>query len=276
MRIDSFRKNGGKKEGLGEVSFLGVRVHLKTMSELLELLTAQIEENRKVVIANHNLHSLCLFHRDSKLRDFYAGVEWCHIDGMPLVLLARLFGFRAKRSHRTTYADWMGPLVELASKNKWRIFYLGSAPGIAARGADILCARYPGLQIRTMHGYFSMEPDNDDNRRIIRSIAEYKPHILMIGMGMPRQELWIQQNREVLASNVILPCGAAMDYVAGAVHMPPRWAGRVGLEWAFRLMDEPGRLWRRYLVEPWSLAGIVLQQIIKSRILVGRAPSTKQ
>jgi N-acetylglucosaminyldiphosphoundecaprenol N-acetyl-beta-D-mannosaminyltransferase len=73
----------------------------------------------------------------------------------------------------------------------------------------------------------------------------------MVGMGMPRQEHWIVDNFELLGPVVVLPCGAAIDYVAGEIPTPPRWAGRCGLEWLYRLAAEPGRLWKRYLIEPW-------------------------
>ena len=258
-----------------EVSFLGLRLHLATRKDLLRLVADQIEKRRQVILANHNVHSLYLFLRQPTLREFYSQAEFCHIDGMPLVLLGRLFGFPAKRNHRVTYVDLMHPLMAHAARNRWRVFYLGSAPGVAEQGAVAVRNAYPGLQIRTTHGYFSMEKAGQENQRVLESIREYSPHILMVGMGMPRQELWIYENRQSLLANVILPCGAAMDYVAGAVPMPPRWAGRVGLEWAFRLFNEPRRLWQRYLVEPWFLVRVVLQELLKSRLPVGKAPLSR-
>src|SRR5215831_4086949 len=190
-----------------EISFLRLRVHLTTTEELLDLFAEQITKSRQVVVANHNLHSLYLVLRRPKLRDFYSQAEYCHIDGMPLVLLARLLGFPATRAHRITYVDLFHPMMVCAARRNWRIFYLGSAPGIAQRGAAALRATYPNLEILTMHGYFSTERDSDDNRRVLRCISEYQPHILMVGMGMPRQELWIHQNRACLSANIILPCG---------------------------------------------------------------------
>jgi N-acetylglucosaminyldiphosphoundecaprenol N-acetyl-beta-D-mannosaminyltransferase len=267
--------NSEESPHLREVSFLGLRLHLATRNELLHLVAHQMEKRRQVILANHNLHSLYLFLRQPALRDFYSRAEFCHIDGMPLVLLARLFGFPAKRNHRVTYVDLMHPLMARAAHQSWRIFYLGSARGVAEQGAAVLRAAYPGLQIRTMHGYFSTEKESGENQRVLESIREYSPHILMVGMGMPRQELWIHQNRASLSASVILPCGAAMDYVAGAVPLPPRWAGRIGLEWAFRLFNEPRRLWQRYLVEPWFLVRVILHELLKSKLPIGKAPLSR-
>jgi N-acetylglucosaminyldiphosphoundecaprenol N-acetyl-beta-D-mannosaminyltransferase len=87
--------------------------------------------------------------------------------------------------------------------------------------------------------------------------------VLIVGMGMPRQQHWTLDNAERLAVNVVSTCGAALDYVAGAIPTPPRWAGRAGLEWACRLAAEPRRLASRYLVEPWGLAPCVLQALAR-------------
>jgi N-acetylglucosaminyldiphosphoundecaprenol N-acetyl-beta-D-mannosaminyltransferase len=250
----------------GTVSFLGISVEPKTMSGLTALVTDHIERQEKCVIANHNLHSLYLFHQEPRFRAFYRDVEWTHIDGMPIVALARLHGHRVSREQRVTYVDWMGPLMESSARNQWRVFYLGSAPGVAETGAVLLRQRYPGLQIQTKHGYFDSDPRSQDNANVLKAIADYDPHLLMVGMGMPRQEYWIHENFPRLRANVILPSGAAMDYVAGAVYTPPRWSGRAGLEWAFRLAAEPKRLWRRYLLEPWSVLGVVARELVRERL----------
>jgi N-acetylglucosaminyldiphosphoundecaprenol N-acetyl-beta-D-mannosaminyltransferase len=244
----------------GAVEFLGIRVHLKTIVDLQALVEHLIHADDKAVIANHNLHSLYLFHRQPQLRDFYAQAEWIHIDGMPVVSLARMFGYSARRDHRVTYADWFPLLMETAAAQQLRVFYLGSAPGVADQGAALLRSKHPKLQIRTRDGYFNTQPGSTDNESVLQAVADYQPHLLLVGMGMPRQELWIHANRTNLCANVILPAGAAMDYVAGAVRTPPRWAGRIGLEWAFRLLAEPRRLWYRYLLEPLFLAGILTKE----------------
>jgi N-acetylglucosaminyldiphosphoundecaprenol N-acetyl-beta-D-mannosaminyltransferase len=85
-------------------------------------------------------------------------------------------------------------------------------------------------------------------------------------MGMPRQEIWVLNNLEKLHAKVILTCGACMDYIAGEIPTPPRWMGRVGLEWLYRLLSEPGRLWKRYLVEPWFLGGLLVRDLWELRI----------
>jgi N-acetylglucosaminyldiphosphoundecaprenol N-acetyl-beta-D-mannosaminyltransferase len=168
-----------------------------------------------------------------------------------MILWGRLLGHRLRREQRVTYVDWIRPLMAEAGRRGWRVFYLGGRPGVAQRAAEILSAEFPGLQLWTRHGHFDLA--GAENEDVLREIAEVEAQVVMVGMGMPRQEYWILDNLQRLQGNAILPAGACFDYIAGAIPTPPRWMGRLGLEWLYRLVSEPGRLWRRYLVEPWHL-----------------------
>jgi N-acetylglucosaminyldiphosphoundecaprenol N-acetyl-beta-D-mannosaminyltransferase len=241
--------------------FLGVQVDALAIPELNSLIDESVEQNQKWIIANHNLHSLYLYHNDPKMRAFYEVAEYTHIDSMPLVLIGKLLRFPLKREQRVTYADWVWPLMAEAAHKNWRVFYLGSKPGVAEQGARILRYKYPGLQIACADGYIDARKNSTENLATLAAIKAYKPHVLMVGMGMPRQEHWILDNLEQIQANAILTSGACIDYVAGAVPTPPRWMGRFGLEWLYRLLSEPKRLWKRYLIEPWFLARLFLREI---------------
>lgn len=243
---------------------LGVKVQAFTIADLNHLVIRAVSESRKVVIANHNLHSVYLYHHDAKMRRFYEELaHYVHIDGMPLVWWGKFLGYPLKRQHRVGYMDWLPSLLSLADANRWRIYHLGGKPGVAERGYALLLKKHPHLQVRLHHGYFDME--SKENTLIIQDINAFSPHILFVGMGMPRQEHWIFDNFSSLSANVILPGGGYIDYIAGEQTYVPRWIGYLGLEWAFRLVTNPKRLWRRYLVEPWSLVGIALQEV-KQRV----------
>lgn len=249
-------------------NLLGVWVNALTIPELNALIAEAVDRSQRWIIANHNLHSIYLYHHDSKMRAFYAKADYIHVDGMALIFLGRLLGLSLKREHRVTYADWTDFLMAEAAQRDWRVFYLGSKPGVVEQGARILQERFPTLQIATAHGYFDARPHSKENQAVLEAINAYQPHVLMVGMSMPRQEHWMLENLDRLSGNAILPAGAAMDYIAGAVPTPPRWAGRCGLEWLFRLIAEPRRLGRRYLVEPWFLLKLFLAERFKRRYLV--------
>ena len=230
------------------------------MAELNYLIAKAVERKAKWIIANHNLNSLYIYHQKSEMRAFYNKADYIHIDGMALVLLGKFFGIPCKRKHRVTYADWVWSLMEKAAQHDWRILYLGSKPGVAAKGAKVLQNKYPNLHIDTIHGYFNPSPDSPENQAVLEKINAYQPHVLMVGMGMPRQEQWILKNIDNINTNAILSSGACIDYVAGVVKTPPRWMGKFGVEWLYRLITEPGRLWKRYLIEPWFIAGLFFKR----------------
>ncbi len=120
--------------------------------------------------------------------------------------------------------------------------------------AEALRARWPALTVGGRDGYFGLQ----DEAAVVAAIAAFQPQVLLVGMGMPLQEGFIVRNLEALPACVILPVGAAFDYEAGVQTPAPRWMGRVGLEWLFRLVRDPRRLFVRYCIEPWSLVGPAL------------------
>ena len=250
------------------ITFLGVTISLLTSRSLLDLVTACIVANYKVVIAHHNLHSLCLHSSASfdaaLFRRFYDEATYTLADGMSIVALGKLYGRKIKSCHRVAYNDWLPIMLPTAVRNGWRLFYLGSTADVADNGARILASRFPGLQIKTHDGHFDVRKHGAENTKVLAQISEYQPHLLFVGMGAPRQEQWIQENRGDIDANVILSSGATLDYIAGAKRMAPRWMGSIGLEWAFRLATEPRRLAYRYLLEPWGLLGAVVTNSLQT------------
>lgn len=235
------------------IRFFNIRVNPLSDHDIERITAEAIRSGRRIVIANHNMHSAYLSQRDRGMCEFYESASYVHIDGMPLILLANLLGIGLKRAHRATSLDFIPLLAPTMVREGWRLFYLGSQPGIAEAGARIMRDEYPGLQIRTHHGYVNEE----ETAAVLQEINDYRPHILMVGMGMPLQERWIHKHRRSISANVIFPVGAFMDYKAEVIPTAPRWLASLYLEWMYRLVTEPRRLWRRYLVEPWwVLAGL--------------------
>ena len=252
---------------------LGVRVDFMDANALHTVVEKSIQSGRQVVVGNHNLHSIYLYHKDRKMQAFYARADYIFVDSMPLVLLGRLLGLPALRKHRNTPIDWVPGLLARAATEGWRVFLLGSRPGVAGRAADVLRRNYPGLQIETHHGYLgdSAEPETE---AVLARIREYQPHILCVGMGMPRQEHWIMDQDGHTEANVTLNVGALMDLIAGELPLPPRWVGQAGFEWLYRLVSRPGQVWRRYLVEPWFLLPFLYRDL-RSRLVRTRTDDTK-
>jgi N-acetylglucosaminyldiphosphoundecaprenol N-acetyl-beta-D-mannosaminyltransferase len=253
--------------------FLGITVNALTAADLTATVAAAIAGQTKMVVAPCNLHSVSLLHHTPLLQKYYARASVTYIDGMSLVLLAQLYGYPFQRADRTSFTDWIPSLMETARASGWRLFYLGSTPTLHEIGTGRLRTLFPGLSVDGRHGYFDTQVLGPDNGEVLAMIEQVEPHILMVGMGQPRQELWIYNNYEKIAATVILPCGAALDYVAGGLPVPPRWLSQLGLEWAFRLSNEPGRLAHRYLIEPWPIISLLVEDILTGRFSQRRHPS---
>lgn len=247
--------------------YVGVKVCALTISNLNNIIEKNIGSDGKKVIAHHNMHSVYLRPSSAKMRDHYALADYTHIDGMSLILLGRLLGFELDRDHRVTYVDWIWPLLERASAEGWRVFYLGAKQDVITRGIANIRRRLPDLEVDGRHGYFNMRKNGSENREVVEHVNSFAPDILLVGMGMPRQEEWIADNYERLEANIILPSGACIDYIAGAVRTPPRWMGRLGLEWLYRLINEPRRLWRRCFVEPWYVLYLFLKDFVRIKVM---------
>lgn len=232
---------------------LGGEVDIVTPADVLNFTAGRVARGGRGIVANHNLHSLYLLRRSPEMGRFYELADLIEADSTPLILWGRLLGRPIGREHRCTYLDWREAFWRRATENGWRVFYLGGEPGVAARGAEAVGRRWPGVQIATRHGRFDME--GPENAEVLAEISSFSPQVLFVGMGMPRQEAWIAANLERLPPCVAFSVGAAFDYEAGVSATPPRWSGRLGVEWLFRLGAEPRRLAGRYLVEPWSLIG---------------------
>jgi len=263
-------RSGAKK--FPTFNLFGIRVQSITTGDILGIISEAVRSQAKYVVANHNMHSLYVWHHDSKMRDFHALADYTHIDGLPLIPLFRLFGFRLKREHRIAYIDFWPVLAREAIEREWRIYYLGSVPGVAEKGAASLREQYPGLRLRAHHGYF--DTDGAENEAVLSDIRAYAPAVLLVGMGMPRQEVWVNDNLDHISARTIFSCcGCTMDYFAGKIPTCPRWLGDIGFEWLYRLLTEPGRLWRRYLVEPWFVFGRLINAGIRSSRRLGASTS---
>lgn len=247
------------------VRLLDQAVDLVKPEEVMLHLSRRIAEGRRTVVANHNLHSLYLIRRSAEMRAFYAAADLVEVDSRPLLWFARALGLNGRSFHRCTYLDWREHFWSLANREGWRVMAVGGAPGVGETAVRRLGERYPDANIRAHHGFFDITPGSAENRIVLAEIAAFRPHVLFVGMGMPRQEAWIVGNLDRLPDCAILSVGAAFDYEAGVQKAAPRWTGRVGLEWAWRLLHDPKRLFTRYCVEPWSLLPAALDDVRAAR-----------
>ena len=254
--------------GLQSRYLLGFFAHPGTIEDYLSLIKTSIVSNEPCTVFYHNLHSLYSYFTSSLLREFYQG-KTVLVDGMPVIWLYKLFGAKLTREHRITYVDFIMPMMEQAQQNEWKVFHLGQQSEVQQRALNIIRQQVPGIEIQGHDGYFDQNPQSEQSLAVINTINEFGTDLLLVGFGAPRQEAWINAHRDQLKAPAVFTCGACMEYVAGAVKTPPRWMGQMGLEWSFRLFENPRRFAFRYLIEPVFLLSILTFNGIKS-LLTGK------
>jgi len=230
-----------------KIQLLGTQLTLCNCRQLLQVIERIVRTARKGTVVSGNVYSFNLAYQHKWLRDFFNQVDIVRLDGAGVRLGAKILGHTTPQ--RMTWADFAWQLAELAQQHAFTMFLLGARPGIADKAAAQLQERFPNLHIvGTHHGYFDKTPGSPENQAVIQAINAVKPNILILGFGMPLQERWLMENSDHIEANVILTGGAVFDYVSGELRRAPRWMTERGLEWLGRLVIEPRRLWRRYII----------------------------
>jgi N-acetylglucosaminyldiphosphoundecaprenol N-acetyl-beta-D-mannosaminyltransferase len=239
------------------VYVLGVGVDPLTVGDLQAEVGRLVRGGRGGLVLNVNAHCLNLCYADPALRGFFNAADVVFCDGAGVMLAAMLLGRRIPE--RITYADWAWDLAAFAAAEGFSLFFLGARPGVAQAAARRLKQRYPGLKmVGVHHGYF----DRSENEAVVQKINAAAPDILLVGLGMPLQEYWLMENRHRLDTGVALTGGAVFDYVSGRLRRGPRLLVSSSFEWLARLLIEPRRLWRRYLVgNPLFFLRVVRQRL---------------
>jgi N-acetylglucosaminyldiphosphoundecaprenol N-acetyl-beta-D-mannosaminyltransferase len=232
---------------IGTVDILGIRIHQLTVQMFIQILEEIILAQGKALITSVNVHAINLACQHVWLRQFINESDFSFCDGAGVVLGARILGQHLPE--RFTSADWMWDLAARASEQNFTFYFLGARPGIAEKAALCLHERYPGLRILGIHhGYFDKTPGSLENEQVIQEINQQKPNILLVGFGMPLQERWLMENWDRIEANTAITLGAVFDYISGELKRAPDWFLNHNLEWLGRLLIEPRRLWRRYLI----------------------------
>ena len=189
-------------------------------------------------------------------RRAYDRVSLSLADGMPLVWVSRFLG--CALSERVAGSDLLMPLLQLAARRQWRVYLLGGAQGVAEAVAQLLTEHMGVIVAGWDDARIESDGSDGTGASFIRA-QQAKPDLVFVALGPPKQELWIDRSLDLLGPAVSVGVGASLDFLVGKYRRAPRWMGRYGLEWLFRLSQEPRRLWRRYLVESPKFLSLVFR-----------------
>ncbi len=245
------------------VQICGIGVDALTEDEAIGRIATAALSGEPLQVCTVNLQFLVASLRDRRIHRILGAAGLNVPDGAPLLWLARLCG--AMLPERVAGADLVPRLMDAACSLGLRVFFLGGQGGVAADAAGVLRFRHPGLRIVGTHQPAVASLEGMDNDTILEEIRSSGADILLVAFGHPRQELWIAANRRRLAAPVAIGVGGTFDLLSGRSQRAPRWMGRIGLEWLFRLVHEPHRLWRRYASELVWLGAVLAPRAAAQR-----------
>ena len=228
------------------INFLNIWFHKITVHTLISYIIKQAQLEKKTVISNVNIRAMNFAHSIPNYRDFINSSDLVFCDGFGVLLGANLHGYKLQKKHRMTCPDYIESLAKACEAADVSMFLLAGCPGVVDKAIAKLNTAAPKLRISGHHGFF--EKTGVENDKVIQQINDFAPEILYVGFGMPLQEEWIQHNLDRINAKVFLPLGACLDFYTNTVYRGPQWMTNSGFEWLSRLLVQPHRLWRRYLL----------------------------
>jgi N-acetylglucosaminyldiphosphoundecaprenol N-acetyl-beta-D-mannosaminyltransferase len=232
-----------------------VWVDVVTFDQALVEIERLVERGQGGAVFTPNVDHVVKAESNEAFREAYSRCSLSLADGMPLVWVSPWLG--CPLPERVAGSDILRPVLEIAARRRWRVYLLGGAPGVAAEVAALLTQKM-GIIVAGWDDCRIQSDGSDPTGESFARAQAAKPDLIFVALGPPKQELWIHRSLDMLRPAVSLGVGASLDFLVGKYKRAPKWMGRVGLEWLYRLSQEPGRLWRRYLVEGPRFFGVVL------------------
>ncbi len=242
-----------------KVDILGVQVDVIDTPGLHEAIADSILQERRDVYAYVNINAINIALKDERFRSFLNSSRVVYCDGEGVRLGGRLLGHKLPPRVVLTY--WIWELCGFCERRGYSMFFLGATAQYVKEAVERVQERFPSISIvGSYHGFFSKHGPESDN--VVELVRRANPDILVVGFGMPLQEFWIDDNLPKLNARVILPAGSMIDYTAGRKGLAPKWMANNGMEWLYRFFQEPGRLWRRYLIgNPLFMIRILVKSV---------------
>jgi N-acetylglucosaminyldiphosphoundecaprenol N-acetyl-beta-D-mannosaminyltransferase len=250
--------SGGRK--FPRASILGIRLDGCSEEQLVRTVEAWVDDGNRQFAVPVNAHLVNLANADPELAEILRHSGLNYADGQAVVWAGRMLGQPVPGRMCTT--DVIPSLAANWALRGFSVFLLGGSPGVAEEAARLLQAQHLGLKIAdTRHGYF----DPEDAAEIVEQINRSGAEVLLVGLGNPHQEKWVWRHLDALAPDAILTCGGLFDWLSGRKRRAPAWMYRNGLEWLYRLLLEPRRLFVRYVVGNPKFCLLVARELWQSR-----------
>ena len=243
------------------VNVLGVQVSTLGFSQTIDLIADTIASNGRLAISPSPVYTILQGYERLDVRRAL-NQNLATPDGMPVVWVLRHLGYRADRVYGP---DIMQAVCERSIQAEWGHYFYGGAEGVAGALAESFQQKYKGLRVCGVESPPFTPLAAEEDKAMVARLNASGAQVVWVGLGSPKQDLWMAEHRARLEAPVLIGVGAAFDFFAGSQKQAPRWMQRSGLEWLFRLMTEPRRLWRRYLIGNPKFAAAVVMQLTRLR-----------
>lgn len=231
----------------------GLNFYSKSIEKLVVDLEKEIKNGNKASLFTPNIDHIINNFSDKGVSEIYSQSEYVVADGWPLVATGKL---KKKNIERITGVDLMDKLLYLSNIKKYNIYFLGATDETLKKLKSNIQREYPNIVNIGLHdGYFN------DDKKIVQDINRNKVNILFVGMGNPKQEIWIRKNFELINSNLILGVGGAFNIFSGDLGRAPLWIQKIGMEWFYRFLKEPKRLFHRYFIKYPKFFKILFEEL---------------
>lgn len=248
------------------INIFGVKIHNTSLDEVTDLLKEFLQEDRLRVIYTPNTEIVMAAKDDEDLKNLLNKGDLIIPDGIGLIYGSRIQ--KKPLKERVTGFDTSMKLLEIGNQMGYSIYLLGGEEGVAKDAAANIKDNYPNMKIAGYHhGFFKGShlglSNEEEEMEIIKDINEKNPDIIFVGLGFPRQEIWIDANRDKLKSRIIIGNGGVMDILSGNAKRAPEIYQNLGLEWFYRLMKEPSRIKRQLVLPKFMLQVLFNRDVIK-------------
>ena len=249
---------------LEKVNIAGIEIDNITMHQALVRIDELVKSNSHSHIVTPNVDHIVNLQNDSEFKTIYNRAALVLPDGMPLLLAAKFL--RTPLFEKVSGSDLFPKICAYAQQKNYRLYFLGGRENAAEKSALILKKKYPEVCIcGTYSPPYGFEKNRDKNQEIIEKVKAAKPDILFVGLGSPKQEKWIFQHKQEYQVPVSIGIGISFEYTSGMVKRAPIWMQKFCLEWLWRLLKEPKRLWKRYLINDLGFFKLIIKQKLRKK-----------
>lgn len=243
---------------MSRIKLMNIMIDNLLMNEALDAIVSIIDKKEKILVVTPNVDHIVKLEGNARFQNAYENAGLVLVDGTPIMWIAKWYGTPLKE--KITGPRLTDKIFELASQKGYGVFILGAGDGVAEIAAQKMRQKYSNCNVvGTYSPQYGFEKNRQETNNIIQKINQCKPDLLVAGMGSPKTEIFLNEHIQDLDTHVAVSIGAAIDFMAGTVERCPEWINKIGMEWFYRFVKEPRRMFKRYFIDDIKILNIAFK-----------------